>query len=372
MQKNIPIGSSRNIPLVSIEHCRRKGIGSDGGNRRRRYTKAEEINELSVDKYIRSHKGITYNDLIRAGIASHKLQAQLALKRCKKKDILFTPENHKPQHYYPSSLKSEILKAKMSKNVPMNPTGVGYFNRHHSSPQGQDHDESIIRQTLHDYVLPMLPKAPLFIHNMHFKLKISPECYHELGLPSWQGNHGKHHPDIIGNVRVDYVFYANGTVDVHTQTSENPHRLETDADRSILLVFFGQLRDRLVTFLMDKHERLVPEIMNWELTECDINKDIKVSDSLHVCGIKMQVKHLDRLFSIYIKSMGKNTVCRVEERKSLKHVTVIESINRIFNQSERNENHNLLEYKLDQIILEIKRSRFVHILGSCYGGFTIY
>ena len=129
----------------------------------------------------------------------------------------------------------------------------------------------------------------------------------------------------------------------------------------------------MVTFLMDKHERLVPDIMNWELTECDINKDIKVSDSLHLCGIKMQVKHLDRLFSIYIKSMGMDTVCRVEERKSLKHVHAIESINRIFNPPETIENHSSLEKKLDQIILGIEEIRFPRIFGCfCRGGFVVY
>jgi|SRR5215831_18484735 len=68
---------------------------------------------------------------------------------------------------------------------------------------------------------------------------------------------------------------------------------------------------------MTRHERLVPDIMIWELTECDVNKDIKVSDSLNLCGIKMQVKYFDRLFPIYIELMGKDTVCRVEERKNL-------------------------------------------------------
>src|SRR5262249_44311665 len=158
-----------------------------------------------------------------------------------------------------------------------------------------------------------------------------PECYQELDLPRWKRNHGKHYPDMIGKVRVDYVFYANGTVDVYTQSSENPHRLETETDRGRLLAFFGQLRDRLITFLMDKHERLVPDIMSWEMTECDINKDIKVSDWLHLCGIKIQVKHLDRLFSVYIKSMGKDTVCRVEERKSMKQTSAIEIIDKVFN-----------------------------------------
>ena len=124
---------------------------------------------------------------------------------------------------------------------------------------------------------------------------------------------------------------------------------------------------------MDKHERLVPDIMNWELTECDINKDIKVSDSLHLCGIKMQVKHLDRLFSIYIKSMGKDTVCRVEERKSPSSAPAVEFIDQIFNPSKRIENHSSLERKLDQIILGIEEIRFPRIFGCfCNRDFAVY
>src|SRR5262249_19032624 len=34
---------------------------------------------------------------------------------------------------------------------------------------------------------------------------------------------------------------------------------------------------------------------------------------LQYAGIKVQVKHFDQLFRIYIKSIGKDTVCRVEE-----------------------------------------------------------
>ena len=65
-------------------------------------------------------------------------------------------------------------------------------------------------------------------------------------------------------------------------------------------------------------ERIVPDIMDWQITECDINKYIKLSHLLHLSAIKVQVKHLDHLFRIYIKSMGKETVCRVEEFASEK------------------------------------------------------
>ena len=60
---------------------------------------------------------------------------------------------------------------------------------------------------------------------------------------------------------------------------------------------------------------LVPNILQWELTECDINKDVKVSDGFHFAGPNIQVKYMDHLFSLYIKSMGKDTVYRIEERK---------------------------------------------------------
>lgn len=360
--ENIPLDSSQNIPIAQLGHCLR-----DVNVRRRRYVRAVEVENLACNKYKENGRGITIDDLLTNGLALHKKQAQTNLKYCLRRGILFTVYNCKPQQYYPSRLRSEIMEAKTSKNILIYPTGV-------RSPRGRPLSEhSLIDQSLEGYVLPMLPKAPLFIHNMHFTLKISPDCYRGLDLPTWKRNHGKHHPDIIGKVRVDYVFYANGTVDVSTQSSQNPHRLETETDRGRLLAFLGQLRDRLVTFLMDKHERLVPEIMYWELTECDINKDIKVSDSLHLCGIKMQVKHLDRLFSIYIKSMGMDTVCRVEERKSLKHVHAIESINRIFNPPETIENHSSLEKKLDQIILGIEEIRFPRIFGCfCRGGFVVY
>jgi hypothetical protein len=68
----------------------------------------------------------------------------------------------------------------------------------------------------------------------------------------------------------------------------------------------------MITFLVDMHERIVPDIMDWCVTECDINKDIKVSDLVHFSAVTIQVKHLDHLFRVYIKSMGEDTVCRVE------------------------------------------------------------
>lgn len=77
--------------------------------------------------------------------------------------------------------------------------------------------------------------------------------------------------------------------------------------------------------------------MEWYLTECDINRDVKVSDWLHYTGLMIKVKHLNHLFQIYIKSMGKDTVCRVEERKQQINRPAIEVINDVFNPYEEIE-----------------------------------
>jgi hypothetical protein len=237
-------------------------------------------------------------------------------------------------------MRSEIIKNELDKNTPIDPTGVTYSsNPYSSNPHSSNSLDQLTLQTLEGHVLPLLSAAPLFIHNIHLKLKIAPECYAELKLPIIHGNGGKKHSEVIGTSRADYTFYPNGTVNVEIRCSNHPLKLHTEGDHSRLLVFFGQLRQALISFLMDSHGRLVPEIMHWELTECDINKDIKVSHWFHYVGSKIQVKHLDHLFCLYIKSMGEDTVYRVEERKHPKK-NAIEAINDIFNPS-RNKDSSI-------------------------------
>jgi hypothetical protein len=163
------------------------------------------------------------------------------------------------------------------------------------------------------------------------KLKITSECYSEHPeLSVCKNNDAKQHVEIIDKARVSYLFYPNGRVMVFVECSNNPFKLEVEDDRSNLLIFFGQVRDRLVLFLSDNHGRIVPQILEWEMTQCDINKDIKVSEMLQITGLKLQVKHYDHLFRIYIKSIGRDTVCRFEESLSPKK-SAIDAIKEVFN-----------------------------------------
>jgi hypothetical protein len=340
---------------------------------KRRYTRKEDVQQRAIDKYKKNGRGITFNDLISYEPAFSKKQAQNMLKRCLRSNILFILENHKPQQYYPTCLKAEIQEHKISKNYPVGVTGVGYYDSgsgsggYYSSDTDFVNDnnngskkgnrnivpfsiESIARQSLEGYVLPLLPSAPLYIHKMQFKLSIPQEYYDEIPTSINRINKGKVHEDTVGgSTVVSYCFYANGTVVVSTSCSNNPFKLENEEDRSRLMAFFGQVRDRLVVFLHDMHERIVPDIMQWQMTQCDINKDIPVSDWLQFTVPKIQLKNLDHLFRIYIKSKGTDTVCRVEESVSINgsksnairgspSSSAIGAINKIFNPSEQLEN----------------------------------
>jgi hypothetical protein len=149
---------------------------------------------------------------------------------------------------------------------------------------------------------------------------------------------------------VDYTFYPSGTVNVEIKCSNHPIKLENGIDRTRIFVFLGQVKDRLTQLLMDKHERIVPDILDWHLSECDLNRDITVSDALHATGLNLQIKHLDHLFRIYIKSIGKNTVCRVEENKRFKNMPAKDVINGIFNPNEE------MEKKLTQMDKKVDNS----------------
>jgi hypothetical protein len=123
-----------------------------------------------------------------------------------------------------------------------------------------------------------------------------------------------------------------------------------------LIAFLGAVRDRLVVFLHDRHERVVPDIMQWYLTQCDINKNVKVSQWLQSTGLKIQVRHAFHLFRLYIKAR-EDTLCRVEESISQKNKSAIAVINDIFNPNERLEKQiEELGRKIDRLVSSYSNS----------------
>jgi hypothetical protein len=261
----------------------------------RRYKTKDIVEKIAIEKYQKNGLGITFEDIERS-FSINKVKAQRTF-----------------------------------------PTGVN----HSSSPLSLvppvlNNNDQMILETLEGHILPLLPTEPSYIHNIHLKFSIIPQCYVELGSPTISGNKGKKTTEVLDTSKVDYTFYPNGTVNVEVMCSNHPFRLQTEEDRSRLLVFLGQIEQVLISVLSASHGRIVPNVLEWEVTECDINKDIKVSDWFHYTGLKIQVKHMNHLFSLYIKKMGKDAVYRVEERKH-PHKPVLDFINDIFNPIEKVE-----------------------------------
>src|SRR5919106_1762681 len=194
----------------------------------RSYTNSNQIIAIAIHEYKKYGKGLTYVNLLDRGLAKSKKQAQNILKHHLRKGALFTISDKRPQVYYTSCLRSEILKDQLQKNTPVDPIGVSLPTIPSlSSPLGSIKSKHPLSQcieymsyyTLEGYILPLLPEAPLLVHNLTFKTKIIPECYSELNLPFYHRNKGKYYEVIIEQTKVDYIVYTSGTVVIHTTCS---------------------------------------------------------------------------------------------------------------------------------------------------------
>jgi hypothetical protein len=220
--------------------------------------------------------------------------------------ILFrSPKRTSPQRYYPSIIKADILEnLKLKGNVPIHLTEV-------ISSKALVVEEQKA-QNLYD-IFYSFGRCPLYIHKLQLQLSLESKYYTDIQKSSSKYNKAKQHEERFGTSIVKYLVYPNGKTMIFVACSNNPFRLEDESDVSILYAFLGQVRDRLLYLMTDPHERIVPPIMRWILTGCDINKDVTVSDKLQLTAINIQLKDADRVFRLYIKSLGDKAVYRVEE-----------------------------------------------------------
>ena len=167
----------------------------------------------------------------------------------------------------------------------------------------------------------LIPFQPPFIHNLHLGVNINREEYNNLISKQEARNRSKDHFERIGKIEgihnVQYIFYPNGKIMAYVKCSENPFRLETDTDVSYLFSFLGQVRDRMVLWLNDMHETVVPAIMEWRLLQCDLNKDVEITESAQLTLPDIQLWHMDRVFRFYVKSLHDLAVYRNEELLNL-------------------------------------------------------
>jgi hypothetical protein len=151
--RNVPIHSGEIVPIEELVHT---PILS------KRISK-KKIEELAVQKYRACGQGIDFSDVME--FRCSKTNAQRILKDCCGQNILFrSPKHTKPQHYYPSIIKADILEnLKQKGNVPIQLTEV---------ISSKAHLEEQKAQTLYD-IFYSFGRCPLYIHKLQLTWSIS-------------------------------------------------------------------------------------------------------------------------------------------------------------------------------------------------------
>jgi hypothetical protein len=198
-------------------------------------------------------------------------------------------------------------------------------------------------------VLTQIPFVPLCIHKLQLQLSVSSESYDDFALFFKEKKEkSQMHLERIGKAQgipnVKYVIYPKkGKIMVYVACSDRPFKLETDNDVSSLFAFLGQMRDRLLYLLSDVREKIVPDVMEWRLIQCDVNRDVKIDDNMQLTLPDIQLKYADRVFRLYVKSLHNKAVCRGEESLKL-NLLLPEAFDNIRNP------YKSLDKKLDEIL----------------------
>ncbi|MFL6404724.1 MAG: hypothetical protein ACJ71M_14755, partial [Nitrososphaeraceae archaeon] len=128
----------------------------------------------------------------------------------------------------------------------------------------------------------------------------------------------------------------------------------------------GRVYDRLLYLLSDVRENIVPSIMNWRLIQCDINKDIEVSDRMQITLPDIQLESADRVFRLYVKSLHEKAVYRCEESLTANSLPLVEALYQIRNP------YKTIENKIDNISATVEKqlNRMSSILNCKTGEYS--
>jgi RecA/RadA recombinase len=291
---------------------------------RRHYLKWTDVEVAADSKYRNYGEGITYKDILKRfpGLVKTSKQAQNILRNYKNKSKLYTCHRTKPQKYFLSNDHAELAALNYRKSTHSDPTGVK--SSHSSSPNG--HSSSTTSRApltnvlehikTHDFyhALVMLKIAPLAMHNIRLYLKLAdPTRYDIIPTHYEEENRAKVLRRRKGHVHTTYKIYPHGAVDIFIKCSKAAFPIETDSDVTELFSFIGGVYNTLQDWLRDMNAHIVPPIKHWRLVHADINKDVKVPERLHLTVPNMELSVVDRVFRMYVKSLGHVSVLRVEE-----------------------------------------------------------
>lgn len=207
-------------------------------------------------------------------------------------------------------------------------------------------------------VLFTLPFATPYLHRLQLIFRLDKEFYKELKQKEEPVNKAKPYEEIIGRRHVTYILSPNGTVEVYIETTDTPLRIERDEDISAIFAFLGQVWDRFLHHVSDKRERRVLPLMSWVLKQCDLNKDIEISDKSLLTLPDIQLIQADRVFRLYVKILNEKAYYRAEESLTLNQV-LPEALDTI------RHPHKAIEEKIDTLTRLVKN---MYQCNSCRTG----
>jgi hypothetical protein len=293
-----------------------------------------ELEQFASQKYSKTKQGINFADVQRH-FGCNKRKSQRVLKRScmiwfdkdgnKHRPILFRSlKRTNPQTFFPTSMRADVIEYfKKRENELIIATGV---NHSKSDPISNAVGYQKAQHFLD--VLTQLPFAPLHMHRLVLKISIDKTYYHELTKEAAPINRAKQYEENIGRRHIFYIFSPNGRVEIAVRSNDTPFKIETDEDTAILFAFFGQVRDRLIYKLNDKRERITPQIPDWILKGCDLNRDVDIDDKCQLYFPDIQLKYAGEVFRMYVKSLRDRSVCRVEKSLTI-NLGLVEAFNGI-------------------------------------------
>jgi hypothetical protein len=71
--------------------------------------------------------------------------------------------------------------------------------------------------------------------------------------------------------------------------------------------------------ISDPRERLVPPIIYWRFMQCDLDKDIEITEMMQFTLPDIQLICVGRLFRTYVKLLDNRAVSRAEESLKVDH-----------------------------------------------------
>ena len=337
--KNVRSYGRKNVPLQELGHI---SLG-------RQSVRLNDVKSFVEEQFDRYKKGTNFKNLqTKFGIG--KSRAQRILKRGKRKRLFFTPMRKNPQEYFPESRHFPVTEyLNKLNNVPKDTTGTSHFNSPLSCALEQQKASNFLDSLLFArYISRQIHKIQLE-PIIHKKKMLDKDYYHFMSAGEWPHNKGKAVEEFIDERKIEFIHYRNGKILISISCSEKPFGIETEEDILNLFSFIGQIRDRLECQISDWRGRLVGQIGNWILKQCDLNKDIPITDKAQNTLPDIQLSTAFRVFRLYVKNIQGQAHYRIEESLQVNQpLRLLESVLNPYATFEKKL--DLLESKLNSLI----------------------